>query len=224
MRRPRPATRERSTRSPPACCRSRSAKRPRPCPSWWRAPRSTASPCASAPRPTPTTRKERSSAESDRRATRAEIEAALPGFVGEISQVPPRFSALRVAGARAYDLARDTEEFELAPRKRSVAQPQLVDMPDADRCVIEAECGKGTYVRALARDLGRVLGSAAHIEALRRTRVGAFGEDRGRFRSPSSRRWRRAPRPRGQLLGVLEAVETALHDIPALALSAVRRG
>ena len=156
--------------------------------------------------------------ESDRRTTRAEIEAALPGFVGAILQVPPRYSAVRVAGERAYDLARDDQDFELAPREVRIARLTLVDMPDQDRCVIEAECGKGTYVRALARDLGRVLGSAAHIEALRRTRVGAFGEARSISLVKLEALVQGAAGPEG-LLGVLEPVEAALHDIQALVVS-----
>ena len=115
---------------------------------------------------------------SETRPTGAEIEAKLPDFTGEIDQVPPRYSALKVDGARAYDLARDEEDFELAPRRVSIARLALVDHPDRDRCVLEARCGKGTYVRALARDLGRALGALGHVEALRRTRVGDFDEAR----------------------------------------------
>jgi tRNA pseudouridine55 synthase len=111
------------------------------------------------------------------RATSAEIEAALPHFTGEIIQVPPRFSALKVAGARAYDLAREKEEFELAPRRVSIARLELIAHPDQDHGVIEASCGKGTYVRALARDLGRALGTRGHVAALRRTAVGPFMAD-----------------------------------------------
>ncbi|MGB2931370.1 MAG: tRNA pseudouridine(55) synthase TruB [Methyloceanibacter sp.] len=157
-------------------------------------------------------------ARSDRRPTRPEIEAALHGFVGEISQVPPRYSALKVAGERAYDLARDEQEFELAPRPAFVASLTLVDMPDSDRCVIEAECGKGTYVRALARDLGQVLGTVAHVEALRRTRVGGFGED-GAISLAKLEELGHSAAGRDALLGMLRPVETALDDIPALAIS-----
>ena len=128
---------------------------------------------------------------SDQRPSRAEIEAKLPDFTGEIDQVPPRYSALKVDGARAYDLARDEEEFELAPRRVSIASLTLIDHPDPDRCVLEARCGKGTYVRSLARDLGRALGALGHVEALRRTRVGGF--ERGR-RGARSRRSKRSPR------------------------------
>ena len=170
--------RARSTRSPPACCRSRSARRPRPCRSWSRAASTTASRSASAPRPTPTTRKARSWRRATKRPTRAEIEARLADFTGEIEQVPPRYSALKVDGERAYELARDEEEFELQPRRVSIESLVLVDHPDQDRCVLETHCGKGTYVRSLARDLGRALGALGHVEALRRTRVGPFGEER----------------------------------------------
>jgi tRNA pseudouridine55 synthase len=156
-------------------------------------------------------------ARSDKRPTRVEIEAALPGFTGEIEQIPPRYSAVRVDGARAYDLARDEEEFSLAPRTVSIEALRLIDQPDRDRCVLEARCGKGTYVRALARDLGRALGTCAHVEALRRTRVGAFGEERavplGRLEALAESGGHEA------LLSALEPVETPLRDIPALALS-----
>ncbi len=156
-------------------------------------------------------------ARSERRPTRAEIEAKLPLFTGEIDQVPPRYSALKVDGARAYDLARDDEEFELAPRRVSVERLALVDHPDSDRCVLEASCGKGTYVRSLARDLGRALGSYGHVEALRRTRVGAFGEDRAVTLATLEELAESGGHE--ALLAVIEPVETALRGIPALALS-----
>ena len=152
------------------------------------------------------------------RPTRAEIEAALPGFVGEISQVPPRYSALKVAGARAYDLARDEEEFELAPRPALIESLRLVNMPDSDHCLIEARCGKGTYVRALARDLGHSLGSAAHITELRRTRVGPFDEEAAISLAKLEQLGHSAA-GRDALVSVLQPVETALDDIPALAMS-----
>jgi tRNA pseudouridine55 synthase len=146
------------------------------------------------------------------------IEAILPRFTGKISQVPPRFSALKVEGARAYDLARDQEEFELAPRMVSIERLLLVTRPDPDHCVLEAECGKGTYVRALARDLGRALGTCAHVEALRRTRVGAFGEKDAVTLAELESLKESAPQADG-LEGALKPVETALSEIPALALS-----
>jgi len=155
---------------------------------------------------------------SARRPTRAEIEAALPQFTGEIVQVPPRFSALKVDGARAYDLARDEEDFELAPRTVTVERLDLVDHPDEDHCVLEAECGKGTYVRALARDLGRALGCLGHVEALRRTRVGTFSEA-DTVTMADLEEAAASPQGPDTLLGLLRPVETALQHIPALSLS-----
>jgi tRNA pseudouridine55 synthase len=164
-------------------------------------------------------------AKSVARPSRSEIEAILPRFTGEIDQVPPRFSALKVDGARAYDLARDEEEFELEPRSVSIARLALIAHPDKDHCVLEAECGKGTYVRALARDLGRALGTLGHVAALRRTRVGLFGEEN----AVSLATLERLASDREALLAVLEPVEIALRDIPALVISAadaarLRRG
>jgi tRNA pseudouridine55 synthase len=164
-------------------------------------------------------------AKSDARPSRSEIEATLSHFTGEITQVPPRFSALKVDGARAYDLARDEEEFELEPRSVSIARLALIAHPDKDHCVLEAECGKGTYVLALARDLGRTLGTLGHVAALRRTRVGPFGEEN----AVSLATLERLTPDREALLAVLEPVEIALRDIPALAISAadaarLRRG
>jgi tRNA pseudouridine55 synthase len=154
----------------------------------------------------------------DRRPTRAEIEAELPRFTGAIEQVPPRYSALKVAGARAYDLARESQVFELAPRQVLITRLTLVGIPDQDHCVIEAECSKGTYVRALARDLGRALGSFGHVQTLRRTRVGAFGEDRA-ISLAKLEELRHSAAGREALISILEPVETALDDIPALAIS-----
>lgn len=164
-------------------------------------------------------------ASSDRRPSSPEIEATLPRFTGEIIQVPPRFSALKVEGARAYELARDEEQFELEPRPVSIARLTLVAHPDKDHCILETECGKGTYVRALARDLGRALGSHGHVAALRRTRVGPFGEDR----AVSVERLEALASDRDDLVAALEPVEIALRGIPALAVSAadaarLRRG
>ena len=114
---------------------------------------------------------------SDNRPSRADIEALLPSFTGEILQVPPQFSAIKVDGNRAYDLARGGEVVALEPRPVTIDHLDLVDMPDADTAVFAAECGRGTYVRALARDMGRLLGCLGHVTQLRRTRVAAFHED-----------------------------------------------
>ena len=89
----------------------------------------------------------------------------MPRFTGTIEQVPPRFSAIKIEGERAYDLAREGEIVEIAPRPVTIDRLDLVDMPDADHAVLAAECGKGTYVRALARDLGRALGCFGHVSA-----------------------------------------------------------
>jgi tRNA pseudouridine55 synthase len=114
---------------------------------------------------------------SRERPSPAAIEALLPRFTGEIMQTPPAFSAIKIDGHRAYDLARDGEEVILEARPVVIDSLRIVDMPDADTTVFEATCGKGTYVRAIARDLGRALGCFGHVIALRRTRVGPFGED-----------------------------------------------
>ncbi|WP_346893584.1 tRNA pseudouridine(55) synthase TruB [uncultured Roseibium sp.] len=116
-------------------------------------------------------------ATSDVRPDADAIRAVLADFTGTIMQVPPAFSAIKVDGERAYDLARDGETVELEARPIEVHRLDLVDCPDENRAVFEAECGKGTYVRALARDMGRRLGSCGHVTDLRRLLVGPFGED-----------------------------------------------
>ena len=113
---------------------------------------------------------------SDLRPDPAQVEAYLPNFVGEIMQRPPAFSAIKINGERAYDLARDGELVDIAPRPVTIHALRLVSC-DAEQAVLEAECGKGTYVRAIARDLGRALGCLGHVIALRRTRVGPFFEE-----------------------------------------------
>jgi tRNA pseudouridine55 synthase len=95
---------------------------------------------------------------SDMRPSAEAIQALLSGFIGTIQQVPPRYSAIKVDGERAYDLARDGEVVELQARPVQIDRLTLTDMPDPDHAVFEAECGKGTYVRAIARDMGRILG------------------------------------------------------------------
>jgi tRNA pseudouridine55 synthase len=105
-----------------------------------------------------------------------EVAQALGGFIGTILQVPPAYSAIKVNGERAYDIARDGETVELAARPVTIHALRLVSATP-DEAVLEAECGKGTYVRAIARDLGRMLGCLGHVTALRRTRVGPFREE-----------------------------------------------
>ena len=113
---------------------------------------------------------------SDAAPTRAAIEALLPSFIGEIMQTPPAFSAIKIDGQRAYDLARQGETVQLEARPVQIDRLELVGMPDPLTSVFEAECGRGTYVRAIARDIGRTLGCYGHVIALRRTRVGPFQE------------------------------------------------
>jgi len=137
----------------------------------------------------------------------AEIEALLPRFTGSIQQVPPRFSAIKIQGERAYDLARDGEVVELQPRVVEIDRLALVRQ-EGNRSVIEADCGKGTYVRAIARDLGRALGCLGHIAALRRTRVGPFSD------ADAVSVDHVATDP-----AALRPVETALSDIPSIAVS-----
>jgi tRNA pseudouridine55 synthase len=115
-------------------------------------------------------------ARSDLRPTRATIEALLPSFLGEILQTPPAFSAIKIDGQRAYDLARQGETVKLEARPVQIDRLEIADIPSADTTVFEAECGRGTYVRAIARDIGRTLGCLGHVTALRRTRVGPFEE------------------------------------------------
>lgn len=113
-------------------------------------------------------------ATSDVRPAREAIEAALKAYTGTIRQIPPKYSAIKVAGERAYDLARGGEAFELEAREVDVHAATVIGMPDADNTVIHVVSGKGFYVRALARDLAADLGAEGHIVQLRRTRVGAF--------------------------------------------------
>ncbi len=113
-------------------------------------------------------------ATSDLRPTDDEIKQALQGFVGDIQQVPPQFSAVKIDGERAYKRARDGEEMEIAARPLYVESLILTDRPDADHVTIEMVCGKGGYVRSIARDLGDALGCKGHVLALRRTWSGPF--------------------------------------------------
>jgi tRNA pseudouridine55 synthase len=147
------------------------------------------------------------------------ISALLPAYTGLIQQVPPRYSAIKIEGERAYDLARDGEQVELAPRPVEIRRLDLVNVPDRDHAVLEAECGKGTYVRSLARDLGRALGCFGHVSALRRAVVGPFGEETMILLEQLEALCHRAASGEGSLADALMPVETALDDIPALAVS-----
>ena len=152
---------------------------------------------------------------SDRRPGAEAIRALIEErFLGWIEQVPPAYSALKVNGRRAYELARRGDPVALAPREVRIERLELIALPDADHAAFELTCGKGTYVRALVRDLAHALGTCGHVTALRRTRAGPFSEqgaltleqltDLGHIATP---------------LNALLSVETALADIPALALT-----
>lgn len=113
-------------------------------------------------------------ATSDIRPSDEEIKEALHAFVGDINQVPPQFSAVKIDGERAYKRARDGEEMEIAARPLYVDSLIMLERPDADHVTLEMVCGKGGYVRAIARDLGEVLGCKGHVRELRRTWSGPF--------------------------------------------------
>lgn len=152
---------------------------------------------------------------SEARPAAEEIEALLPGFTGEILQVPPAYSAVKVDGERAYDLARTGEAVELEARPVHIEALALDRCPDRDTAVLSARCGKGTYVRALARDMGRALGCLGHVVALRRTRVGCFGEAHA-----ITMQELRAAAGEGEaaLRRALQPVEAVLNDLAALSV------
>jgi tRNA pseudouridine55 synthase len=151
---------------------------------------------------------------SDARPTDEAIRAALPGFMGSIQQMPPAFSALKIGGQRAYDLARAGETVELKLRTVTVDRLELLARPDAGHADFVVGCGKGTYIRSLGRDLAKVLGTVGHLSALRRTAVGPFREE-----AAISLPKLEALGHNSRLLGVLVPVATALDDIPALAMT-----
>ncbi|MEM8986063.1 MAG: tRNA pseudouridine(55) synthase TruB [Pseudomonadota bacterium] len=153
-------------------------------------------------------------ATSDVRPSSEDIQAILNRFVGEIEQLPPKFSAIKVNGERAYDLARDGEEVELKSRRVDIYDLRLVDTPDADHGVFEAETGKGAYIRSLVRDMGQALGTCGHVSQLRRTAVGPFDESQAKKLDLLEQM-----RDNPALMGELSPVSTALDDIPACAVS-----
>ncbi len=156
----------------------------------------------------------RVTATSKTRPDRSAIEAVLPRFTGLIQQRPPAFSAIKVDGERAYDLARDGAELSLAARPVRVDSIALLALPDPDHAEFEASVGKGTYVRSLARDMGEALGTCAHITVLRRLRVGPF-----RLEHAISLEKLEALGHSAAASEYLRPIETALDDIPALALT-----
>jgi len=152
---------------------------------------------------------------SDVRPSDDVITAELAAFRGAIMQVPPAYSAVKIAGERAYDMAREGRAPVLEPRPARVDRFELIERPDLDTAIFEVASGKGVYMRSLARDLARACGTVGHITALRRLRVGPFLEASAipldKLRAPEDT----APASPDLLL----PVATALADIPALALT-----
>jgi len=153
-------------------------------------------------------------ATSDIRPTSSAIETALQRFTGEIEQVPPDFSAIKVEGRRAYARAREGEALALAPRRVRIDRLSLLDVSDPACARFEAVCGKGTYIRSLARDLAAALGTLGYIAELRRTAVGPFREA-GAISLENLTSLGHSP----ARFTYLRPVETALDDIPALAVT-----
>ncbi len=154
-------------------------------------------------------------ATADGRPSDAQINAALPGFRGDILQVPPAYSAIKVGGERAYDLARAGAPPVLEPRAARVDRFELIERPDADTAIFEVQSGKGVYMRSLARDLALVCGTLGHVAALRRLRVGPFTEAHAIPLDKLVRAEDTPPTSPDFLL----PVATALADIPALAMT-----
>jgi len=152
--------------------------------------------------------------QSDVRPTVEQVKAALPQFVGDIDQVPPAFSAIRVNGERAYDLAREGVEVELKSRRVTIHEAAVTDVPDEDHIEITMRTGKGVYVRSLARDLASVLGAEGHVSVLRREMVGPFCVENAvtlDFLTDLAHK--------GDASEGLLPVSTALDDIPDLAVT-----
>ena len=154
-------------------------------------------------------------AENPARPDEAAIRAALPQFTGTIAQRPPPYSAIKVAGRRAYALARSGKPPRLAERFVEIAELRVTGLPDLDHAEFEALVGEGTYIRALARDLAAALGTLGHIVALRRLSVGRFGEAQAISLDLATTLGHSLPAS-----GHLLPVEAALDDIPALVLTA----
>jgi len=157
-------------------------------------------------------------ASSDLRPAEEAVKAALEGFQGEISQTPPQFSAIKVGGERAYDIARDGETVELKSRLVTIFEAALIETLDVDHSSFEIVCSKGTYVRAIARDLGQILGCFGHVVALRRLATGPFGEERS-ISLDKLKEFGNSAAAHPTLWEHLHPLETALDDIPAVAVS-----
>jgi tRNA pseudouridine55 synthase len=154
-------------------------------------------------------------ATSEVRPTDEQIRAALPAFIGDIMQTPPIFSAIKIAGERAYDMAREGRIPEMQPRPARVDRFELIGRPDADTALFEVQSGKGVYMRSLARDIAAACGSVGHIAVLRRLRVGPFLEQAAIPLDKLQPTEDMQPASPDFLLPVV----TALADIPALAMT-----
>ena len=153
-------------------------------------------------------------ATSDARPAKEQILVVLGNFIGDIEQVPPVFSAIKIEGKRAYALARADQAPEMKPRTIHIEDLKLLSVVDADHAEFEAVSGKGAYMRSLARDLGTALGTVGHIVQLRRIAVGPFDEKQAISLDKLESLRHSAP-----LSEYLLPVETVLDDIPALALT-----
>jgi tRNA pseudouridine55 synthase len=151
-------------------------------------------------------------ATSDVRPSPSDIAAALPAFIGDIEQVPPKYSAIKIQGERAYDLVREGESFEIPSRQVSVYEAELLTCADADHATLRVVSGKGFYVRAMARDLAQALGAEGHVSQLRRTRVGALDENSAISLADLEAL---ADTP-DALAATLRPIETVLDDVPLL--------
>ncbi|MTI09977.1 tRNA pseudouridine(55) synthase TruB [Curvivirga aplysinae] len=153
-------------------------------------------------------------AKSGQRPTEKEMLAAIPQFVGNIEQVPPKFSALKIDGKRAYDLARAGEEVEMKSRPAYVKEIKLIKVIDADHAFFEVTCGKGFYVRSLGRDLAEAMGTVGHLTTLRRTKIGPFEEKDAILLEDFEKKAHNA----AEFGELLLPIEAALDGIPALSL------
>ncbi|HRK19635.1 MAG TPA: tRNA pseudouridine(55) synthase TruB [Hyphomicrobiaceae bacterium] len=156
--------------------------------------------------------------QSDTRPAREAILALLPEFTGDILQTPPQFSAIKIDGERAYDIARSGEDVKLEARPVSIDELRLDPEGDADHSVFTVRCGRGTYVRALARDMGRRLGCYGHVAELRRTLVGAFSEERS-VTVEEIRAAAEADDGGVMLAKLIEPVHAVLEDLTGLAVT-----
>ena len=155
-------------------------------------------------------------AKSDQRPTRNSIEAILSDFSGDIMQAPPAYSAIKIDGQRAYDMARAGNAPEMQLRPVRIDGLKLI-AAEVDYADFEVICGKGTYIRSLARDMGRKQGCLAHVSVLRRTRVGPFNESH-MISLETLEELRHKPAHEGALQGALHSIVTVLDGIPALAV------